>query len=151
MLIRQIKLDSLKARKARKNDGKATLLSTLFSEASMVGKNDGNRESTDVEVIQIIKKFIKGLDETISLLSDRHGKNAYEYTDEHIQAIGILRKYLPKQLSNSELKVEISKIMVEQDITDIKKMGLVMKTLKENHEGQFDGKIASKLVRELLA
>ena len=50
MLINQIKSDALEARKARQTNT-ATLLTTLYSEASMVGKNDGNRESTDAEVL----------------------------------------------------------------------------------------------------
>jgi len=45
MLINKIKSDSLEARKARQTDT-ATLLTTLYSEASMIGKNLGNREST---------------------------------------------------------------------------------------------------------
>ena len=54
MLINQIKSDALIARKARKIDT-ATLLTTLYSEASMIGKNLGNRESTDQEVLQVIE------------------------------------------------------------------------------------------------
>ena len=144
MLLRQIKLDSLKARKARKTD-KATLLTTLYSEAFMVGKNN-NRESTDVEVVQIVKKFIKGIQETISQ-SGISADKIFEMEKE----LTVLIKYLPKQLSEEELAVEISTILVDNDITDMKGMGTVMKTLKEKFEGQFDGGLASKLVRELLA
>jgi len=62
MLINKIKSDALEARKARKTNT-ATLLTTLYFEASMVGKNLENRESTDQEVLQVIEKFIKGANE----------------------------------------------------------------------------------------
>ena len=62
-LIQDIKSASLVARKARETK-KAESLITLYSEASMIGKNDGNRESTDAETIAVIKKFIKNIDET---------------------------------------------------------------------------------------
>ena len=67
-LLAQLKKDSLLARKAA--DGvRATLLSTLIAEAEMVGKNAGNRESTDDEVQQTIRKFLKA--EGVALRDDR--------------------------------------------------------------------------------
>jgi hypothetical protein len=59
-LIQTIKADQVQARKAR--SASASILTTLIGEAEMIGKNAGDRESTDEEVIAIIKKFIKNLD-----------------------------------------------------------------------------------------
>lgn len=151
MLIDQIKKDSLVARKARETD-KATALSTLYSEASMIGKNDGNRETTDTEVIQVVKKFIKGIDETIKVLEKKNGNEKLTVEIAEYEAEKLLFSvYLPTQLRADELKVVIGGILVDNDITDMKGMCLVMKTLKENYEGQFDGGLASKIIRETLA
>ncbi len=48
----------------------ATLLSTLIAEAEMVGKNAGNRESTDDEVQQTIRKFLKNNQEAAAVIRD---------------------------------------------------------------------------------
>ena len=151
MLIDQIKKDSLVARKARETD-KATALSTLYSEASMIGKNGGNRETTDTEVIQTVKKFIKGIDETIKVLEKKNGNEILTVEIAEYEAEKLLFSiYLPKQLTEEELTKEIHVIMVINVIADMKGMGLIMKILKEKFEGRFDGGLASKIIRETLA
>lgn len=148
MLLDQIKKDSLVARKARETD-KATLLSTLYSEASMVGKNDGNRESTDAEVVQVVKKFIKGIDEILTRSASELGLSSTRA--KAIKEKEILETYLPQQLSEEELAIQIDAIIVKQHINEIKKMGLVMKTLKERFDGQYDGKVASEIIKGRLS
>ena len=69
MLLETINQDRNEARKM-KYTATATLLTTLYSEAQMVGKNDGNRETTDAEVVAVIKKFVKNIDETLSNLPE---------------------------------------------------------------------------------
>lgn len=67
-LIEQIKAKNLEARKA-KLTAVVNVLTPLIGEAEMVGKNAGH-PVTDAEVVQMIKKFIKNLDETITALGD---------------------------------------------------------------------------------
>lgn len=145
-LLTQIKQDQLQARKD-KDQVKVGILTTLVSEAAMIGKNDGNRESTDAEVIATIKKFIKNTDETISLLEKEHG----DLVAKPLREREILMSYLPHQLTDEELLISIDEIITELQIDSLKGMGLVMKTLKERYEGQFDGKTASALVKERLS
>ena len=66
-LLAQLKKDSLLARKAA-DSVRATLLSTLIAEAEMVGKNAGNRESSDDEVQQTIRKFLKNNQEAAAVI-----------------------------------------------------------------------------------
>ena len=68
-LLTQLKKDSMLARKAV-DRVRATLLSTLIGEAEMVGKNAGNRESTDEEVQQMIRKFLKNNQEAVAVIKD---------------------------------------------------------------------------------
>jgi len=146
MLINQIKSDSLIARKARKTDT-ATLLTTLYSEASMVGKNAGNRESTDQEVLQVIEKFVKNTNEVKDILL----KNNKDVSNV-ISEIDVLSKYLPKKMSYEELETVIKKtIEVLKDLINMQlNMGNVMTLLKQNHNGKYDGKMASEIVKKEL-
>ena len=130
-LIETIKNDSLNARKAR-NALKSNLLTTLYSEAGIIGKNNGNRESTDEEVIGVVKKFIKNTEILLGLHDSEETKTELTY----------LKEYLPKQLSNYELKNIISGL-----IDSGNNIGQVMKHLKENYSGLYDGKVASQLVK----
>lgn len=139
-LMEQIKKDQLTARKER--SWKASILTTLLGEAAMIGKNAGNRETTDPEVIAVIKKFIKNMEETARLAG----------MDDHtVMEIDLLSGYLPKGMDNKALVVAINEIILEQIGTDTPhNMGSIMKRMKEKYDGLYDGKEVSGIVRELL-
>lgn len=65
---------------------------------------------------------------------------------EHQASVAIVESYLPKQLSEAELRVEIEAITQETGATD---MGSIMKELGRRHAGRYDGKLASRLAGEL--
>jgi len=143
MLINKIKSDALEARKVRKTDT-ATLLTTLYSEASMIGKNAGNRESTDQEVLQAIEKFIKNANEVKEILL-KNNKDVSNVENE----IKVLSKYLPQKMSYNELESVVRDIIEAlKDINSEVQMGKVMSVLKNSYGGTYDGKIASEIVKK---
>ena len=142
-LLKQIKKDQVEARKARDSQ-RAALLTTLISDAEKVGKDDGNRETTDGEVIKVIKKFIKNL---IEVLDVTKSEGTFREVERELE---ILRSYLPKQLSEMELSGIILAIIENHEIANMKGMGIVMKELKAHHDGEYDGKMASDIVKRLL-
>jgi len=141
-LIEQIKADQLAARKAY-DALKANLLTTLLGEAIAIGKNAGNRETTDLEVLAIVKKFIDNLDFVI----DKTGKDSVSGS-RALDEKNILLAYVPTQMTESELRDDISAYIstAVQPVT----MGNIMGFLKQNRAGLYDGKMASKLANELL-
>lgn len=148
-LLTQIKFDQRSLRllsRSENHRAKATLLTTLIGEAEMVGKNDGNRESTDDEVIAVIKKFIKNINETLSHIDPN--QSAYQIA---IDERTVLEAYLPHQYTDDELATIIQAYIEEEDLTDARSMGKVMKFLKENHKGLYDGKVASDLTKTMLS
>jgi len=146
MLINKIKSDSLIARKARQTDT-ATLLTTLYSEASMIGKNLGNRESTDQEVLQVIEKFVKNANEVKEILL-KNNKDAGNVISEII----VLSKYLPQKMSREELENVVRDIIEAlKDVNSEVQMGKIMSVLKNSYGGIYDGKLASEIVRKELS
>ena len=145
-LIERIKEDNLAARKNR-DQVRATLLTTLFSEAVSVGKNAGNRETTDAETLAVIKKFIKGIDDTLSAMKDKTDPRCVTACAER----EILEQYRPTQLNEQQLQHILHDMVQALQERTPKQMGVIMKRLKEAYEGQYDGALASKLIKELLA
>lgn len=143
-LIELIRANQLQARKD-KDTIRVNLLTTLIGEAVSIGKNNGNRETTDAEVIALTKKFIKNLQEAIEVYT-RNGVSV----DAQRTEIGILEAYVPKQMSEQELREAVLSIKAELSAGP-KDMGKVMGLLKQRYDGQYDGKIASALVKDLLA
>lgn len=140
--LRIIKGDIKKARK--EGNGLAVrVLSTLYAEAQMKGKNDGNRESTDEEVLGTIAAFVKNLNELLS-----HPTCTGSAREIALMEMELLQSYLPPVLSQEEIRNIIKTFLG----TDNKKvhMGVIMKYFKENHANQYDGKVVSAIVKEFL-
>lgn len=126
-LINSISED-LKASMKEKNTVKLGILRVLKAEIqrSEQGTN-GKIELTDADVVKIVKKLVEGIKETT--------KNQDE--------LSILEAYLPKQLSETEMREIMS-------LLSVKDMGAIMKHFKANYDGQYDGKILSSIVKESL-
>ena len=138
-LLSNIRTDLFKLRKEGTSKATISLLTTLYSEAANVGLNDFKRESTDAEVSAVIKKFIKNIDECITVGASK-GIDISSYEKEK----AILEVYLPKQLTPAEIEA-----FVIEHVRDGGKPA-AMKALKENYAGQYDGKIASTIVDNLI-
>ena len=145
MLIEQIRRDFIEARKAR-NAEKSAFLSTLLSEVERIGKDNGNRQTTDEEAVKVVKKFVKNAEETIAV-GEKSGKDVSASKRE----VEILNGYLPQQLTAEQLTVIISAIVETLPEKSPKATGKIMSELKANYNGQYDGKMASDLVKQLLA
>lgn len=143
-LLEEIKATQLLARKGN-NQLMASLLTTLIGEAQIIGKNDGNRETTDSEVIAIVKKFIKNIDECLAVPS-----LSQEAGIKLVLEKKILSDYLPPQMSALELELTIQNIIAEISAS-AKDVGRVMGLLKQRHDGLYDGKVASTIVKNMLA
>ena len=152
-MISTIKALSLQARKER-NAKKAALYSTLLGEAQMVGKNNGNRESTDGEVIAVIKKMLANTKEMLDLVANvqvmQLDEQARIKIDDTANELEWLASLLPTQITGDALVSEIDIAIASVGATSIKQMGQVMKILKEKFDGQYDGTEASKLIKEKL-
>ena len=147
-LIETIRKAQLQARK-EKRAADASTLTTLIGEAEMIGKNDGNRASTDAEVVNVIKKFVKNIDETLNVLAKDSSKA------DRVEALtgekALLVTFLPQQLSEDQLRTILGGFVSALTEKNPKMMGKVLASLKEQYAGQYDGALASKVAKELLA
>jgi len=145
MLAQQIKADCLTARKAR-DSFRVGVLTTLLGDVQRIGKDAGNRETTDYETIKVIRKFIKGIDQTLEL-SDKN-------IDVFLKERAILVAYLPDVMPEEDLENAI--IIIINDLRNDKSntkpvvVGTVMRELKASYEN-YDGKMASTIVRAKLS
>jgi len=140
MLIEQIKKDRMDAKRAHKYTVDM-YLTTLLSEVQRTQKRPSD-VPTDVEVIKVITKCVKNLDEMISVSPDNP-----DFRNEQ----KLISKYLPPLLAVKRLNDEIHMIVHKNKYDNMKDMGKVMKALKEKWDGQYDGKEASQIVRKFLA
>ena len=144
MLLHDIQAASVEARKA-KDQERAALLVTLYAEAQRLGKDDGNRDSTDEEVVRTVKKFLKGVDDFIAVTKD--DAKLHQLRREK----AVREVFLPKQADEATLREVISRLVAGSLVKGPKAMGPVMAALKSQLPGNYDGALASRLVKEAVA
>src|SRR5271157_3441607 len=100
-LIEKLRENMITARKGSDTVTK-NLMVTLYSECIRVGKDKRNGETTDDECLGVIKKFYENAKETATLLEYK-----VPAASNSIIEMNILSELMPKQLTDTELKVEI--------------------------------------------
>jgi uncharacterized protein YqeY len=148
-LLARLRADQLASRRS-KDEISTNLLTALIGEASRIGKDDGNRESTDDEVLATIKKFLKGAEETgaaIQARSDGSGPSQYGLQKINCE-LEILRSYQPAQATDDQIRAAIASYRESNPDANI---GGVMGHLKATFGANYDGKRGSALAREALA
>ena len=145
-LIGKIRDDLTATRKARDDSQKAMLLSTLLGEAARVGKDAGNRETTDAETMAVVRKFLKNADQAVADLN-KAGRDA-----GHIQReIEILGGYLPASVPVAEIEAAVREIAAGLGGGNPKAaLGTVIKGLKDRFGDRFDGGTMSPVAKRVL-
>lgn len=145
-LLTCIKRDFLQSRKDR-NELKISLLSTLIGEAENIGKNNGNRETTDDEVLNLIKKFLKGINDSLGFMTNAKNEEAVNMLSNEKN---ILEIYLPAQMEDKDI-VQVLQAQINDGsiVVGPKFKAEAMKYLKQNFNGKYDGKMASKVIDAL--
>lgn len=145
-LIERVKADYLQARKD-KSDTRG-VLSALIGEAEAAGRVKEHRAPTNEEVLATIRSFLKKSNEVMAALSARREDDPTEEVYSHqiqkvIMEINTLESYLPKQLSEDDLEKIVREL---QNPT----MGSVMSHLKTHFANQYDGKMASTVIKRVI-
>lgn len=128
MTLKEKIIEDRKSAMLNRDTEKKLVLGTLLGELDRLNKNP-----SDAEVISTIKKMLDN-----NTLSNATHENKH------------LIVYLPELMSVKEIDSIISKYIEEHGLTNIKSMGLVMNFLKTNYTGQYNGKIASEIIKEKL-
>jgi uncharacterized protein YqeY len=153
MLKQEIQKDSVEALKA----GEQFVLGVLrMLSASIQTKEkdkqykteDQKAELSDEEIIDVISSEIKKRKDAIALYEQG---NRPELAEREAKEIEVLKKYLPEQLSEEELKKLVAESIAKTGATEMKDMGKVMADLNPKVKGKADGGQVSKIVKELLS
>jgi uncharacterized protein YqeY len=77
-------------------------------------------------------------------------KNAQSTNSLTEYELNIINDYLPTQMTEDVLRETIGNFITKEDLSTMKDMGKIMGYLKSNFEGEYDGKLASTIIKELL-
>jgi uncharacterized protein YqeY len=118
---------------------------TAITEAKVSGTEA--KTVNDADVLAIITKQVKQRRDSI-IEYNRGGRP--DLAAQEQAEIAVLEVYLPKQLSEAEIRKRAQAVIAELGVTDMKGFGSVMKRLSADLRGIADGQIINRVVRELL-
>jgi len=104
-------------------------------------------ELTDEEVIEVITSEIKKRRESIEGYMKVRRQ---DLADRENSELDVLMKYMPKQLTEEEVREEVRKAIQEAGVNNSKELGKVMKVIIPRTKGKADGAMVNRVVREEL-
>lgn len=140
MLIETLKAANMEALKNRDKEKRA-ILSVLINKYNLLSIELQAKGKTiaDSDLLTLIQKSLKELEDEKAGFESVHNE---EKVTAIIYQMEVLKKYLPKMLSEEEIRAEI------QSLDDIS-IPTIMKHFKEKFPGQVDMGLVNRIARSL--
>ena len=119
--------------------------SLILLEETKEGKKG---DLTEEEEMKILNKAAKQRRESAEIFKAQNRADLY---DIEAAELSIIEEFLPKQLTEEEIRAKISEIIARVGASAPSDMGKVMGPATKEMAGLADGKVVSAIVKELLA
>lgn len=135
-------------KQAMKNGNKFELTVLRMLKSALQNESIAKTHELDEnEIISVIKKQVKIRKDSLKEYQEYNRQDLVENLNKEIE---ILSKYLPEELSESEIDKIIDEVFVKLNPSGIKDMGNIMKELNSLIATKADMSIVSKKVKEKL-
>lgn len=134
-VVEKLKAESMRLRKER--NPIAPSIQFALSEIEKVGKNAGNRATTDDEAIRVVQKLIATVDENIQVTTDPVRRIALD------QERAVLSSALPQMASEADVRAFLATLDAPAN------KGVVMRAVKEQYGALVDMKKAGAIASEV--
>jgi uncharacterized protein YqeY len=137
------------AMKAKNERAVSTLrmVNSSLKNADIEARGTGKPPLGDAEVLGLLQKMIKQRQESVEMYQ-KGGRD--DLVQQEQEEIAIISGYLPKQMSEDEMKAAIEAAVAETGAANMKDMGKVIGVLRGKYAGQMDFGKASALVKTRL-
>ena len=139
--------DAMKAKDQRRIST-LRLVNAALKNADIEARGQGKEGLGDEAILGLLQKMIKQRQEAIDLY-EKGGRA--ELAQQEREEADIIASYLPKQMSEIEMKAAIEAAIKETGAASMKDMGKVIGSLRTKYAGQMDFSRASGLVKERLS
>ena len=110
-------------------------------------KIEKREDLSDVEALKIIQNLVKQRKEAADIYKENGRNDLMENENAELE---ILNAYLPKMMSEDDLRVLVKKVVEDTGASGLSDIGKVMPEVMKQSAGKADGKMAQSIVRELL-
>jgi len=127
--------EAIKARDTRRVST-LRLITAAIKDRDIAARTEDNAEGVgDAEILAILAKMIRQRQESARAYEEG---GRLDLAEQEQGEIAVIRDYLPRQMSESEVERAIARAIEETGASSIRDMGKVMAMLKERHTGQMD-------------
>jgi uncharacterized protein YqeY len=140
----------IEAQKAKNERAVSTLrmVNSTLKNSDIEARGQGKPPLSDEDILSVLQKMIKQRQESVELYV-KGGRE--ELAAQERAEIAIISAYLPKQMSDEEVKAAIASAIKDTGAAGMKDMGKVIGALKSKYAGQMDFGKASGMVKAALA
>ena len=114
--------------------------------AILLLKTSADGSAPDAE-LKALLKMVKQRKETAQIYIEQ---NRQDMADVELAQAAVIEHYLPKQLTEEEIKTELHTLIAQVGATSMADLGKVMGVATKAFAGRADGKLVSTLVKTLL-
>jgi uncharacterized protein YqeY len=140
--------EAMKSRAQRRVSTIRLVLAAL-KERDIANRSEESRAGiTDEEILSLLAKMIRQREESASTY-ESGGRP--ELAAAEREEIAIIREFMPKQMSDDEVRHAAERAVAESGATSLKDMGRIMALLKKRHAGQLDFGKAGGIVKSILS
>ena len=143
--IEKIKFDMHSSMKSR-DELDTKVLRVLLAKLKETQINR-NEKLTEQDCLSVIKTLVKQRKEAAEIYKKA---NRMDLAEKENNENKILSRYLPKMLTECEIKKIVEKIIKENNIKNISQIGMAMPLIMKTGGGAIDGKIANQILRDIL-
>ena len=151
MIREQLKNALIEALKSKNEKRTATirLINAAIKDKDIEARPKGVLNGIDDQaVLALLQSMVKQRKESIALYMQG---NRQDLVESEQAEIDIISEFLPKQMSEEEVKAAVQAVISEVQAASVKDMGKVMGALKTKYAGQMDMGAASALIKSLLS
>jgi uncharacterized protein len=114
--------------------------------AILLAKTSGTT-TTDADEMKMLQKLVKQRKESAEIYQQEGRADLVKPEEEEI---AVIERYLPKMMSEDEIKVQLQNIISSVGATSAADMGKVMGAASKHFAGKADNRIVSTLVKQML-
>ena len=140
----EIKAAMLSKNQARLRGLRAIKAALLLAKTEKDASESLNEESE----IKVLQKLAKQRRESAEIYKAQNRDDLFTIEVEELE---VIEGFLPKQLSEQEVRTEIKAIIESTGASSVKDMGRVMAQANKQLAGKADGKTISEIVKQMLS
>lgn len=118
-----------------------------IKQAILIAKTSGGGKISAEDEMKMLQKLVKQRKESVDIFKQQ---NREDLAKGEIEEIAIIEKYLPKQMGEDEIRIELKQLIEKSGITNSAEIGKLMGIASKHFAGKADNKMVSQILKQLL-